>query len=363
MNHLFEPLHFSSGRTMKNRFMLAPMTNQQSHEHGGLSEEEFKWLSMRAQGGFGMTMTCAVHVQSQGKGFPKQLGLFSDDQLEGHQRLASAISASDSLGIVQLHHAGTRSPRHLISGQPLGPSVDLKTGARALTQGEVCELRDDFIRAAQRAERAGYDGVELHGAHAYLLCQFLSARTNQRADEYGGSLENRARLLMEIINGIRQQCRPRFILGVRLSPERFGLELAEMLNLSQSLIETGKIDFLDISLWDTFKLAEDPLYQDRRLLEYFTRLPRRDVKLTVAGKLYHPESLRRCLDLGVDFVSLGRAGIIHHDYPNRLAQDENFVPKELPVTESYLAQEGLSEMFIEYMKRWPNFVLSNDDEG
>ena len=119
---------------MKNRFMLAPLTNQQSHRDGRLSEDEFHWLTMRAQGGFAITMTCAVHVQANGQGFPGQLGIFNDDQLEGHRRLAAAIKAEDSLAMVQLHHAGMRSPAELIDGLPLGPSANEETGARALTQ-------------------------------------------------------------------------------------------------------------------------------------------------------------------------------------------------------------------------------------
>jgi len=103
---------------------------------------------MRAQGGFAITMTCAVHVQANGQGFPGQLGIFNDDQLEGHRRLAAAIKAEDSLAMVQLHHAGMRSPAELIDGLPLGPSANEETGARALTTTEVETLRDDFIAAA-----------------------------------------------------------------------------------------------------------------------------------------------------------------------------------------------------------------------
>src|SRR5215218_8509099 len=101
MSDLFAPLSFACGLTMKNRFALAPLTNQQSHEDGRLSEEEFHWLTMRATGGFGLTMTCAAHVQKVGQGFAGQLGVFSDDHLEGLTRLASAIKAEGSLAYVQ----------------------------------------------------------------------------------------------------------------------------------------------------------------------------------------------------------------------------------------------------------------------
>ena len=103
-------IEFACGKRMKNCFMLAPLTNCQSHEDGTLSDNEFHWLTMRAKGQFGMTMTCAAHVQAVGQGFPGQLGIFSDRHLEGHKRLAAAIQAEHSLAVAQLHHAGMRSP-------------------------------------------------------------------------------------------------------------------------------------------------------------------------------------------------------------------------------------------------------------
>ena len=224
MSSLLTPMSFTRGPDMKNRFMLAPLTNSQSHDDGVLSDEEFHWLTLRAKGGFGLTMTCAAHVQAIGQGFPGQLGVFSDNHLEGLTRLAKEINGSDSISICQLHHAGNRSPKELIGSDPVCPSADEDTGARALSLEEVKQLRDDFIAAAVRAEEADFDGVELHGAHGYIICQFLSSDLNHREDEYGGSLENRSRLLFEIIDGIREQCNPEFCLGVRLSPERFGIK-------------------------------------------------------------------------------------------------------------------------------------------
>ena len=97
MNKILSPLSFTRGPVMKNRFMLAPLTNSQSHEDGVMSEEEFNWLTMRAKGGFGLTMTCASHVQAIGKGFPGQMGVFSDDHLEGLTRLATEINDQDIL--------------------------------------------------------------------------------------------------------------------------------------------------------------------------------------------------------------------------------------------------------------------------
>lgn len=109
--NLFEPLSLSHGPAMKNRFMLAPLTNQQSHADGRLSDAEFHWLTMRAKGGFALTMTCAAHVQAVGQGFAGQLGIFDDKHIEGLTRLARDIKAKGSIAAAQLHHAGNRSPR------------------------------------------------------------------------------------------------------------------------------------------------------------------------------------------------------------------------------------------------------------
>jgi 2,4-dienoyl-CoA reductase-like NADH-dependent reductase (Old Yellow Enzyme family) len=356
MTHLLDPLSFSHGPVMKNRFMLAPLTNQQSHEDGRLSDEEFRWLTMRAEGGFGLTMTCASHVQANGKGFSGQLGVWSDDHVPGLQRLASAIKAQQSIAVLQLHHAGMRSPAELIGGAPVCPSDNEKTGARGLTHAEVKRLIDDFIAAAVRAEQAGFDGVELHGAHSYILCQFFSAEVNHRDDEYGGSLENRSRILFEIIDGIRSRCRKNFMLGVRLTPERFGVKLGEAIELAQRVLAVDRIDFLDMSLWDVFKQPEEAEFQGRTLMSYFTELDRHNVRLGVAGKIRTPQDAEATLAAGADWIMLGRAAMLQHDFPNRYKANPAFKPVEMPVPRQYLRDEGLSEKFQAYIQgRWPEF--------
>jgi len=361
MTDLFSPLTFAHGPALKNRFVLAPLTNLQSHTDGRLSDDEFRWLTKRAEGGFGLTMTCAAHVQRQGQGFPGQLGVFSDDHLEGLTRLAKAIKASDSVAVVQLHHAGMRSPKDLIGTAPVCPSDNAETGARALTLAEVEQLRDDFIAAAVRAERAGFDGVEIHGAHGYVLCQFLSPEINQRDDAYGGSLENRARIVREIIDGVRAQCRPDFNLGLRLSPERFGLKLAEIRDLAQSIMSEGKIDYLDMSLWDIFKEPVEEAFQGRSLMSYFTELDRGAVRLGAAGKIMSAADARACLQAGCDFVVVGRAAILHHDYPRKVQADPDFRPIALPVTRQHLRDEGLGPTFVDYMNTWKGFVVAEEE--
>lgn len=352
---LFEPLTLMHGPVLKNRFMLAPLTNSQSHADGTLSDDEFRWLTMRAEGGFGLVMTCAAHVQARGQGFPGQLGVFGDEHLEGLTRLASAIKAQGSLSSLQLHHAGNRSPKDLIS-DIVCPSDDPKTGARALTLTEVEGLRDDFIAAAKRAERAGFDGVEVHGAHGYIILQFLSGEINKREDRYGGSLENRARLLHEIIDGIRAACRPDFQIGLRLSPERFGVKLAEIRDVAAQVLRDGKIDYLDMSLWDYAKEPVEEEFKGRTLMSYFTELPRGKVALGAAGKIMSAADAVKVIEAGCDFVMIGRGAILRHDFPERVRADAGYVSPALPVTAAHLRAEGLGDAFVKYMQGWKGFV-------
>jgi len=351
------PISFACGLSMKNRFMLAPMTNCQSHEDGQLSDDELHWLTMRAKGQFGLVMTCASHVQEIGKGFPGQLGIFSDDLMDGHKRLTASIKEHGSLAVIQLHHAGMRSPKELIGEAPVCPSDSEKHGARSLSLAEIHQLRDDFIAAAIRAKKCGYDGIEVHGAHGYIVAQFLSKAVNKRTDEYGGSLENRARLLFEIVDGIRNACGKEFLVGVRLSPERFGMELSEAKAICERFIKEDKIDFLDVSLWDCFKMPEEEQHQDKTLLQHFTDLDYGNVKLTVAGKIRTGQNVQQILDAGVDFVSIGRAGILHHDFPTQVMENPTFIPAETPISKEHLRKEGLGEAFIKYMSGWPDFVI------
>ncbi|MBT3619136.1 MAG: NADH:flavin oxidoreductase [Porticoccaceae bacterium] len=356
MKDLFQPLTFSCGTILKNRFMLAPLTNTQSHTDGKLSDDEYRWLIMRAQGGFGLTMTCAAHVQAIGQGFPGQLGIFSDDHLEGLSKLASGIKSENSLAVVQLHHAGMRSPVDLIGQAPVCPSDHTDTNSVGLSSEGVKELIEDFICGAERAEKAGFDGVEIHGAHGYILAQFLSGTINQRQDEFGGCIENRMRPITAIIDGIRARCRPGFLLGLRLSPERFDVHLPDIVEVAKNVLSAGKIDFLDMSLWDSFKEPEDQAFKGRTLLSYFTELKRGNVALGIAGKLRNPEEVNQAMAADIDFVMLGRAAILHHDFPRQMKTDPNFTPIKNPVSADHLRKEGLGEAFITYMSGWKGFV-------
>lgn len=249
-----------------------------------------------------------------------------------------------------------RSPVELINQVPVCPSQNKKYGARELLLDEIQELKNDFINAAIRAKKSGYDGVEIHGAHGYILTQFLSKEINKRSDQYGGNLENRSRLLFEIINGVRNSCGSNFLLGVRLSPEKFDMNIPETKEICKRLIEDDIIDFIDISLWDIFKLPEEEKFRSKSLLNHFTEIDFKKVLLTVAGNIRNGDDVKKALDSGVDFLTIGRSAILHHNFPVKVIENPNFESREIPVSKEYLMKEGLGENFINYMRRWPNFV-------
>jgi 2,4-dienoyl-CoA reductase-like NADH-dependent reductase (Old Yellow Enzyme family) len=291
-----------------------------------------------------------------GRGFLGNWAFFSDDHLQGLTKLATGIKREDSLAVVQLHHAGMRSPADLIGQAPVCPSDHEDTGAIGLSVEGVQQLIEDFISGAERAEKAGFDGVEIHGAHGYILAQFLSGTINQRQDQFGGCIENRMRPITEIIEGVRARCRPDFLLGLRLSPERFDVHLPDIIEVARHVLAAGKIDFLDMSLWDSFKEPEDDAFKGRTLLSYFTELERGNIALGVAGKLRNPSEVNQAMAAEIDFVMLGRAAIIHHDFPRQMQHDSSFTPKRTPVSADHLRREGLGEAFVTYMSGWKGFV-------
>lgn len=351
-------LDLTRGPSWKNRLVLAPMTNQQSNPDGTLSDDEYRWLIRRAEGGFAMVMTCAAHVSREGQAFPGQLGIFSDDHLDGLRRIATGIRAAGAVSAVQLHHAG-RIAQPSLTGLPLAcPYADARTGAEPMTEAHIKQAIDDFIAAAVRAETAGFDGVEVHGAHGYLLTQFLDGTRNTRTDQYGGSLTNRSRALFEVVEGIRAHTRPDFQVGVRITAERQGVVLGEAKIVAGELLASGHLDYLDLSLWDAFKTPAEPEHEGW-LLDHFTELPRHGVALGVAGKVLSASDAATLIDRGADYVTIGTGAIVHHDFARRALEDPTYVAPPQPFTESHLVAESVGPAFLDYLStNWDDFVTA-----
>ncbi|RAK84722.1 NADH:flavin oxidoreductase/NADH oxidase [Aspergillus costaricaensis CBS 115574] len=357
---LFRPLTFRRGPALKNRILLAPLTNWQSNESdGSVTEADTHWLTRCAAGGFSMVMTCAANVHVDGKAFPGQMGIYSDEHLPGLRRIADIIRKHGGVSSVQIHHGGARISPTLIGGQkPVGPSAIIPGAVRGLSLAEVEQARDDFIAAAVRAQRAGFDGVEVHGAFGWLIMQFLSPIFNRRTDHYGGSLENRARFLFEIIDGIRRTCRPDFQIGLRISMERYGVPLIEMREVAARALREARIDYLDLAVWDYRKMATEEPFLSQTMLSVFTDLPRPEgVRVGASGHVMTARQAAEVLDAGCDFVMIGKAAILDPELPKNVEKNEEYVAPKLPVTAEYLRSSGLSERFVDYMRTWEGFVL------
>jgi 2,4-dienoyl-CoA reductase-like NADH-dependent reductase (Old Yellow Enzyme family) len=342
------------------------MTNQQSAADGTLGEQELAWLQRRAEGGFGVVTTCAVHVSRTGQGWPNELGAWGEQHLPGLTRLAGAIGKAGALGLVQLFHGGARCPTALTGVRPVS-AVDRfppgETGKvdlpRAATEGELLEIVGNFAAAARRVEQAGWGGVEIHGAHGYLLAQFLSRRYNDREDSWGGDLAGRARLLKEVVRAVRQATGPGFVVGVRLSPRTYEgdgrAETADCLRVAAQLWEE-KIDFLHASLWDAFRREEDAQPGEPTLLEQFREALPVECPLVVAGGVRGRADVDYCRALGADAVAIGKPAIAFADWPRRVRADPEWSAPPPPYTVEHLRGQAVGESFITYLKRWQGFV-------
>ncbi len=357
---LFQPLTLRCGVVLPNRIALAPMTNQQSHADGLLGDDELAFLARRADGGFGLIQTCASYVALDGKAWPGELGIDRDACLPGLARLAARLRAAGSASMVQLFHGGVRAEPAL-TGEPTWSASTWTEDTpgfhvpRTGTIDDITRVIRQFADASVRAERAGFDGVELHGAHGYLLSQFLSRTMNPRTDGWGGDLEGRARLVREVMRACRSACSPRFAIGVRLSFEDFGnakgMDLDDNLQVARWLADDGA-DFIHVSLWDYRRPSTK--YPDGYVLPKVRDAVPRDVAVVAAGKIWSRADADAVLAQGADVIALGRAGIVNPAWPKDIAAGRPV--EEPPVTVSDLQDRSVSPTFVNYLRRWKNFV-------
>ncbi len=356
---LFDSLRFRNGARARNRVWLAPMTNQQSQADGSLGNYELHWLELRARGGFGVIETCAAHVARDGQAWPGQLGVFDDALVPGLRRLASMIRDAGALGLVQLFHGGVRADSKLTGEQVWSASAGAHPGtedARAATADDIARVIEQFRAAAVRSHEAGFAGIELHGAHGYLLTQFLSATMNRREDAWGGSLENRARLMRETMRAVRAAVPASFVVGIRLSPEdrggAVGLDLDASVQVARWLCDDGA-DFIHLSLWDWTKPTRKR--PDEHAVPVFRAALPGDVAVVACGNVWTRDDAEAVLAKGASAVALGRAAIANPDWAARAAEP-GWQPRRPPLTKDELRARGLSAPFVEYMRAWRGFV-------
>jgi 2,4-dienoyl-CoA reductase-like NADH-dependent reductase (Old Yellow Enzyme family) len=352
---LNDSFHFErAGLWLKNRAVLAPLTHNMSGAGGDPAQAELDWLVRCARGGFGLLIAAATQVQPGGRCWAGQPALMTDAQQQAFTTLATRVTQAGTLAVVQLHHGGVRALPELNEGAPVGPGEvapggRYPRGVRALTEEGILAVVEAFVRAAERAQAAGLHGVELHAAHNFLLCNFLNPLHNQRTDRWGGTLPNRARILVEIIRGIRASLPRAFLVGVRLSPESYahieGIRLANQLALAELLAEE-EIDYLHFSMGDSFKTAnEDP--DGGSLLAAVRAGVGGRVPLMVAGKIHDGASVGRALCGGADLVAVGTAALGNPDWMERVSRGQPL--HAAPFTAARLTEVGFTSSALDYL--------------
>jgi len=246
LEKLFEPLSIGEMR-LRNRIVMPPMVSSFGSSDGRVTEQAVGYYEQRAKGGVGLIIVEATCVDSPiGKLSPYQLVIDDDKFIPGLSDLARAIQEHGAKAAIQLHHAGGNTSSAVTGLQPVAPSAvpfPDKELSRELTLEEISEIIQCFARAAGRAKKAGFDGVEIHGAHGYLISQFLSSAFNKRQDSYGGSLANRARLLLEIIAAIKGVVGLYYPVWCRLNGREYGMPggitVEETQSVAQMVEEAG----------------------------------------------------------------------------------------------------------------------------
>ncbi|OTN91574.1 NADH-dependent flavin oxidoreductase [Enterococcus faecium] len=326
-NALFTPYCLNNGVEIKNRLAVAPLTIYDSGENGELTDDARRFWNNRFEG-FGLYIMPFTNVHPSGIGFESP-NAFDENHLENLKEYADIAHKQGAKSIVQLAHSGIRADRHLTQGfEIVGPTAELYSGARGLTDSEVRNLIDSFAYAAELALRAGHDGVEIHGANGWLIQQFFSATYNRRNDYWGGSLENRLHFPLAIVDAIdavrKKYHRPDFIIGYRFSPEEpgeYGLTMKETFALVDALLEKP-LQYLHVSLWDFYKNARRGAdISQKRMKLLHDRIDGR-MPLIGVGNLYTADQILEAYSTGwAEFVALGKTVMLNPDLISLIQND------------------------------------------
>lgn len=320
---------------IKNRVVMTAMGVSLANLDGTPSDEMIAYYGARAKGGVGLIINEITRVCDEtGVAAVRQLSLTSDDKIPAFQKMTDEIHKYGAKMFAQLHHPG-RETFNALNGFKLLPAASVQAcglclqATHAMTIDEIHEMQKKYVDAAIRAKKAGYDGIELHGAHGYLIQQFLSPYTNHRTDAYGGTLENRMRFLSEIITAIKNEM-PDYPVSVRISADEFlksigvtrqGLELEESIAIAKELEKLG-VDIINVSagLYETANATIEPMSYPEGWRTYLIKGIKEAVTIPVmgVGVIRHPEFAEKLLKEGnQDFVAMGRTHLADSEWVNK----------------------------------------------
>ncbi len=329
---LFQSFTFPNGKTAKNRFFKSAMEEQLA-KHNQPTQTLVRLYDTWAKGGTGVLVTGNVMVSETGKGSINDVVLSDERSMDMLKAWAKAGTQNDTLLIMQINHAGKQSPK-AVNKTPVAPSAVALKGMdgfinppRALADNEIEMIIRQFIHTAQIADKAGFSGVQIHGAHGYLVSQFLSPHHNQRSDKWGGSLENRMRFLVEIYQGIRAVVRPEFLVGLKLNSADFqkgGFDESDSIQVVQKMSELG-IDFIEISggNYESPAMMSSKASTQKReafFIDYAEKARKvSQVPLIITGGFRSESAMEDALNSGhLDFIGIARPLAIMPDLPNQI---------------------------------------------
>ena len=336
MPKLFETTTLQN-MTLPNRFVRSATWEGRANDDGSCTHGLIKMMTQLARGGVGLIITGHAYVRKDGQAGPWQLGVYGDQLIQGLTEMTEAVHKENGKIVMQLAHAGCQAPFELTGLEPLGPwGMENQEGSscREMTQADISKLIEVFARGAVRAKQAGFDGVQIHAAHGYLLSQFLSPFFNKRTDVYGGTIENRTRVVLEVIESIRASVGHDFPVLIKINSEDFldkGLAVDDMLH-GAALLEQAGIDAIELSGGTAYSGRRIPVRiakidTEEKEVFYKAAAKRYKEKITVplmlVGGIRSYEVAERLVDKGIaDYISLCRPLIREPNLINRWKQGD-----------------------------------------
>ena len=326
LEYLFKPIVINK-TTMKNRLVMPPMVTNLASADGSVTPSLRRHYVTRAKGGVGLIIVEATFIRPDGRGFVNGLGIHSDAMIPGLARLTEEVHVAGAKIAVQLIHAGRQTNAALAGTQPVGASpmacAQMRETPHELSREEIAAVEDDFAAAAVRAQRAGFDGVELHGAHGYLIACFLSPFSNHRTDEYGGGLRSRARMAVETIQKVREAVGQDYPILFRISADECldgGLTLTQTKAIAPMLVEAG-VDAIHVSI-SSYATPGDPhiapMEADMAPLVPVAEAIKKVVSVPViaVNRIHDPFVAEQALSEGrADMIAMGRALLADPELP------------------------------------------------
>jgi len=352
---LFAPITINNIE-IRNRIVMPGMETNFGDENGDITDKNLAYYELRAKGGIGLIIVEATYFDKVGRGTQNMLSIEKDSQIPKLSKLAEVIKSHGARTIVQIYHAGIQATSFLTGEQIVGPSdIPSKlTGVvpKPLTKKMIKKIISNYANASFRIKRAGFDGIEIHAGHGYLLNQFFSPLYNKRTDEYGGSFENRIRIALEVLKAVRARCGNDFIICFRINCRDFiegGLEVEDMTKIAVKL-EEGGVDLINI----TAGIFDSPYYpvvpfmnQPKGVYSDYAAEIKKAVKRTpicVVGRINTPEIAEEILQKGkADMVAMGRAIIADPYFPEKIKQGKREAMRVCPACNACLNQILIEE--------------------